>query len=102
MVGFRKFRKTKGACRGNKNNYPGEKTLWKCVGRYDNAGCGSKCLADPVCGAYARPDISGAGECCLFRPGNTGNNNNGRVCYVKPTGACSSLHYQINLVVFHS
>ena len=76
---------TNGYCRGGPD-WPGTRNEWRCVGnRLDEHSCAAECNADPRCGAYDMEPGGAAGECCLFQPGNTGNGDRRRHCWVMNT-----------------
>jgi len=75
------YRQTKGYCRGSPSWASGD--VWDCTpGNLYNDGCKAACDITDDCGSYDRPDSSGSAECCLFRPGGTGDGESGRSCYV--------------------
>lgn len=73
---------TTGFCRGG-TQYWNTGTIWDCSAGYTTQErCQAVCDATDGCGAYDRLEGEYQ-ECCIFKSGNAGNGDSGRICYVK-------------------
>ena len=91
------YKFTQGYCRGGPA-WSGIGELWDCLeGTHGGSRpkkteeqCQAECDARETCGAFDMAAGSGARECCLFQPGNSGDGGGGRFCMVKLKLPCAS------------